>query len=200
MLDKASFLTPRSTYAFAPEDFSVLLSASWLTLDGNVWSSLSILCVNVSQQRSLDAFESTCKFRSQFHSGIVLRSCALDFSTCKKYTPFCRTIVLRKRNVNFILTPTVCSLLHTVVWLKHLEYSMRDRKLNFQPHLIENEYSFRAYLCNGIKNKECVFKMHSFDGGPLPPSVYLGRHWRHSCDKMDQAFPLCYCILQAIEN
>ena len=24
---------------------------------------------------------------------------------------------------------------------------------------------------------------------PLPPSVCLGRHWRHSHDKMDQAFP-----------
>ena len=35
-----------------------------------------------------------------------------------------------------------------------------------------------------------------------PSSVYLhvGRHWRHSCDKMDQAFPLRFCILQAIKN
>ena len=28
----------------------------------------------------------------------------------------------------------------------------------------------------------------------------LGRHWHHSHDKMDQAFPLCFCILQAIKN
>ena len=35
----------------------------------------------------------------------------------------------------------------------------------------------------------------SFDGGPLPPSVYLGRHWHHSRDKWYQAFPLyfAYC-------
>ena len=26
-----------------------------------------------------------------------------------------------------------------------------------------------------IQNEECVCKMHSLDGGPLPPSVYLGR-------------------------
>ena len=38
---------------------------------------------------------------------------------------------------------------------------------------------------------------HSFDGGPLPPSVYLGRHWR-SRDKIYQAFPLHFCILQAL--
>ena len=25
--------------------------------------------------------------------------------------------------------------------------------------------------------------------GPLPPSVYLGRHWRHSHEKMNHAFP-----------
>ena len=40
----------------------------------------------------------------------------------------------------------------------------------------------------------------SFDRGPLPPSVYLGRHWRHSRDKWYQAFPLRFCILQAIKN
>ena len=32
------------------------------------------------------------------------------------------------------------------------------------------------------------------------PSVYLGRHWHHTCEKMDQAFPLCFYILQAIKN
>ena len=40
----------------------------------------------------------------------------------------------------------------------------------------------------------------SLDGGPLPPSVYLGRHWRHSHDKCSQAFPLHFCTLQAIKN
>ena len=33
-----------------------------------------------------------------------------------------------------------------------------------------------------------------------PSFVYLRRHWRHSCDKIYQAFPLRFCILQAIEN
>ena len=37
--------------------------------------------------------------------------------------------------------------------------------------------------------------MRSFDWIPLLPSVYLLIH-----DKMDQAFPLCFCILQTIEN
>ena len=48
--------------------------------------------------------------------------------------------------------------------------------------------------------KEGVHKMHSCDGGPLPPSVYLGRHWCHSHDTMNQAFPLCFCMLQVIKN
>ena len=39
-----------------------------------------------------------------------------------------------------------------------------------------------------------------FQWGTLPPSVYLGRYWRHSCDKIYQAFPLHFCLLQAIEN
>ena len=37
-------------------------------------------------------------------------------------------------------------------------------------------------------------------GTPLPPSVYLGRHWHHSHDKCSQAFPLHFCKLQAIRN
>ena len=37
-------------------------------------------------------------------------------------------------------------------------------------------------------------------GTPPPISVYLGRHWRHLHNKMDQAFPLRFCILQAINN
>ena len=36
--------------------------------------------------------------------------------------------------------------------------------------------------------------------GTLPHSVYIGRHWRHSRDKTDQAFPLRFCILKAIKN
>ena len=55
-------------------------------------------------------------------------------------------------------------------------------------------------LALGAETCKIRLQAHSFDGGPLPPSVYLGRHWRHSCDKMDQAFPLCFCTLQAIKN
>ena len=33
-----------------------------------------------------------------------------------------------------------------------------------------------------------------------PPPVCLHRHWHHSCDKWYQAFPLRFCILQAIKN
>ena len=42
----------------------------------------------------------------------------------------------------------------------------------------------------------------SFDGGtpPHPSSVYQGGHWHHSCDKMDQVFPLQFFILQVIKN
>ena len=36
--------------------------------------------------------------------------------------------------------------------------------------------------------------------GTPPSSVYLGRHWRHSCHTMDQAFPIHFCTLQAIKN
>ena len=39
--------------------------------------------------------------------------------------------------------------------------------------------------------------MRYFDRQPLSSS---GRHWRHSRDKMDQAIPRYFCILQAIKN
>ena len=46
---------------------------------------------------------------------------------------------------------------------------------------------------------ELVCEMCSFNGGP-PSSVYLGTHWRHSRDKMDQAFPFRFCILQKLDG
>ena len=39
-----------------------------------------------------------------------------------------------------------------------------------------------------------------FQLGTTLPSVYWGRHWCHWRDKMDQAFPLHFCILQVIKN
>ena len=51
-----------------------------------------------------------------------------------------------------------------------------------------------------VQSEERIHEMRSFDGGSLPPSVYLGRYWHHSRDKMDQAFPLRFCTLQAIKN
>ena len=33
-----------------------------------------------------------------------------------------------------------------------------------------------------VQNRKLVRKMCFFDGEPLPPSVYLGRHWHHSRD------------------
>ena len=47
-----------------------------------------------------------------------------------------------------------------------------------------------------LRNKERVHEMLS----PLPPLSYLGRHQRHSHDKIYQAFPLHFCILQAIKK
>ena len=46
----------------------------------------------------------------------------------------------------------------------------------------------------------CVQNASFPSGTPLPPSVYLGRHWHHSHDKCSQAFPLHFSILQAIRN
>ena len=46
-----------------------------------------------------------------------------------------------------------------------------------------------------VRNDERMRKIHLFSGGPFPPSVYQGRHQRHSRDKIYQAFPLrfAYC-------
>ena len=50
------------------------------------------------------------------------------------------------------------------------------------------------------KIKPQAYSFTFFWSGTPPPSIYLGRHWRPSCDKMDQAFPLRFCILRAIKN
>ena len=39
-----------------------------------------------------------------------------------------------------------------------------------------------------------------FRSGPLSPSVYLGRHWHHSCDEMGLPPQSVFCILQMIKN
>ena len=52
----------------------------------------------------------------------------------------------------------------------------------------------------GPSSKEHTHKMRLFDQESPPSSVYLGRHWRHSRDKMDQAFPFRFCTLQVIKN
>ena len=41
-----------------------------------------------------------------------------------------------------------------------------------------------------FKMKNACAKCIRSTGNPSPTSVYLGRHWRHSHDKMEQAFPL----------
>ena len=51
-----------------------------------------------------------------------------------------------------------------------------------------------------VQSKERVRKIRSFNWWPLSNSVYLGRHLSYSHDTMHQAFPLCFCILQAIKN
>ena len=45
-----------------------------------------------------------------------------------------------------------------------------------------------------IRSQACFFQSGT------PPPLCLSRWTRHSCDKMSQAFPLCFCILQVIKN
>ena len=52
----------------------------------------------------------------------------------------------------------------------------------------------------GTETTKSGLQLCSFDGEPLLPPFCLDRHWCHSCNKMNQAFPLCFCILQAIKN
>ena len=57
----------------------------------------------------------------------------------------------------------------------------------------------KQHTAPGSKRRTCV--QNAFFQLGIPPTyVYLGRHWRHSHDKMDQAFPLRLCIPQVIKN
>ena len=86
-----------------------------------------------------------------------------------------------------------------VTWMNHWrgrgsnqKNTFRTRTLHFKPGAkcfsnVRNSSTWgRNYK---IRPQTC-----SFDHGPLPPSVYLGRHWRHSHDKLDQASPLRFFI------
>ena len=58
-------------------------------------------------------------------------------------------------------------------------------------------FTLRAFWQNSSTSLEQIrSQAHSFDGGSLPLFVYLGGHGSHPHDKMDQAFPLRFFILQ----
>ena len=64
--------------------------------------------------------------------------------------------------------------------------------LHFEPGVVRfslNAQNSSAWDRNHKKRPQGC----SFNGGPLsPPPLYLGRHWRQSHDKMDQASPLSF--------
>ena len=62
-------------------------------------------------------------------------------------------------------------------------------------------FALRAFRQNSSTSLEQIrSQARSFDGGSLLLSVYLGGHGSHPHDKMDQAFPLRFFILQVIKN
>ena len=77
----------------------------------------------------------------------------------------------------------------------------------FEPEAIRFSLHERSKLQRlGQKLRDKTSSSHqarSFDGGILTPFclyTYIGKHWHHSRDKTYQAFPLRFCILQAIKN
>ena len=79
--------------------------------------------------------------------------------------------------------------------------------MSLRPYLVVSAPSGRVSTIREVKiillqvrNEECMCETRSFNGEPLPPSVYLGRHWGHSCDKIYQPFRLHFWILQVIKN
>ena len=67
--------------------------------------------------------------------------------------------------------------------------------------LIQSTTPILYRVSEATRSNLSTLKFEIFPGRALLPtsSVDLGRHWCHSCDKMDQAFfPLCSCTLQAM--
>ena len=105
-------------------------------------------------------------------------------------------------------------LVHFITWMTSV-YTLVDRggkeslieKNTFYAHVLHFEpRAVRFLLHERLKLQHLGQKLqirplaHSFNGRPLPHSVYLDRHWHYSRDKIDQAFPLHFHILQAIKN
>ena len=65
--------------------------------------------------------------------------------------------------------------------------AFRARILHFEPGAVSFSLSERLKLqCLGQKLQEKASSSFLWQGTP-PPSIYQGRHWHHSRDKMDQA-------------
>ena len=71
--------------------------------------------------------------------------------------------------------------------------------LHFEPWVVDLLLHECSKLqCLGQKLQDKRHEARSFNGTPSN-SIYLSRHWHYSHDIMDQAFPLCFCILQVIK-
>ena len=82
----------------------------------------------------------------------------------------------------------------------HRKNELEVFSCNFCPKSWSFEHS-RSEKCTALSSKQRTHVRNAFFwSGTPPPSVYLGRHWHYSHDKMDQAFPLYFCILQLIKN
>ena len=67
------------------------------------------------------------------------------------------------------------------------------------PFWTRSDMFFFVHIWNSGQKLQQKTSSSFFQSRPLTPSVYLGRHIIHVIKWVDQAFPLCFCKLQAIK-
>ena len=104
----------------------------------------------------------------------------------------------------FILSHEWCQCLRTSVDRGGKGFPLKNEVEAWSYNFCPKHWSFDCSQCKKHTALGSKWRMHawnvSFQSGTTPCFVYLGRHWRHSRDKMDQAFPLHFYVLQVFKN
>ena len=102
------------------------------------------------------------------------------------------------------------NLVHFITWItsvsSKVDKGVSDWKNAFCAHGLCFEpvaFSLRGTFETSALGAETTrWVSSSFILWGTPPPLCLPRwtHWRYSCDKMDQAFPFCFCILKVVKT
>ena len=100
----------------------------------------------------------------------------------------------------YFVTRRFCNVVH-IFFTRSIFFNLHTDKNILMAKIFRSTTPILYRVSEATRSNLSTLKFEIFPERALLPtsSVDLGRHWCHSCDKMDQAFfPLCSCTLQAM--